>query len=289
MPELPEVETIARGLSARLVGRTIQSAVVMWPRTVAVPSVKAFVEGIAGHRVMSVGRRGKHIVMDLSPVWLLVHLMMSGRLRLERADEPHDSHVRLVLGLDNGWELRFHDVRKFGRVYLVNDPDQVIAGLGPEPLDERFSLAEFQRLLARRRGRLKSLLLNQAFLAGLGNIYADEALFLAGLHPLRSADSMTTDEQARLYQAIRSVLRRAIAARGTTLDDSGYVDLDGRGGGYREEIAVYGRKGQPCLRCSASIERIVVGGRSTHYCPQCQELGLPAVLGDPAWRHADPA
>jgi formamidopyrimidine-DNA glycosylase len=199
--------------------------------------------------------------------------MMSGRLHLVPADEPCDAHTRLVLGLDDGWQLRFHDVRKFGRVYLVNDPNLVTARLGPEPLDERFTLEEFSRLLERRRGRLKPLLLNQAFLAGLGNIYADEALFCARLHPLRKADSIESHEQVRLYQAIRTVLANAIARRGTTLDDGGYVDVDGRVGGYRDEIAVYGRDGEPCLCCGAGVERIAVGGRSTHFCPRCQEMG----------------
>ncbi len=281
MPELPEVETIAKGLRPWLVGRAILSAVVRWPRTVAQPSPDAFAERVAGRRVVSVGRRGKYVVIGLDEGWLLVHLKMSGRLRAARAGEPFDVHTHLILGLDDGYQLRLHDVRKFGRVYLVDDPARVTAALGPEPLDAAFSLVDFQHLLARRRGRLKPLLLNQAFLAGIGNIYADEVLFSARLHPLRTADSLVPAEQIRLYEGIRTVLQRAVTGRGTTLDDGGYVDAEGRSGGYQDQIAVYGRGGEPCIRCGSPVERIVVGGRSTHFCPQCQKPGLEGSLEDP--------
>ena len=270
MPELPEVETVARGLCAPLAGRTISGVTVHWPRTIALPTVDGFRRDIVGRRVDSVGRRGKYIVVGLDEGYLLIHLKMSGRLRVAPAGEPVDKHTHTLFDLDDGWQLRFHDVRKFGRVYLVDDPEQVTAGLGPEPLADAFTLDEFRRLLARRSGRLKSLLLNQAFLAGLGNIYADEALFAARLHPLRKADSLTPDEKARLYEAIRTVLRRAIAGRGTTLEDGGYVDARGEVGAYQDQIAVYGRQGDPCPACGTSIRRIAVGGRSTHFCPQCQ-------------------
>lgn len=272
MPELPEVETIARGLDSRIVGRTIQHAHVGWRRSVAVPSPDLFVQRIACRRVVSVGRRGKYIVAELDMGWLLIHLKMSGRLLLIPSTEPSDAHTHIILGLDDGWDLRFHDVRKFGRLYLLDDPVSVTGSLGPEPLDESFSLVDFRRLLGHRSGRLKSLLLNQEFLAGIGNIYADEALFSSRLHPLRKADSLTWDEQSRLYLAIRTVLGRAVAGRGTTLEDSGYVDAEGRSGGYQDEIAVYGRSGKPCRHCGAAVERIVVGGRSAHFCPACQSI-----------------
>lgn len=270
MPELPEVETVARGLREPLVGRTITAAWVDWPRSVACPPVGDLAPSIAGRRIVAVGRRGKYVVIGLDLGCLLIHLKMSGRLHVVPAAEPLDKHVHVLFDLDDGRQLRFRDVRKFGRVYLVDDPEQITAGLGPEPLDDAFTLAEFRRLLARRRGRLKSLLLNQQFLAGLGNIYADEALFVARLHPLRPADSLTPAEQARLYEGIRAVLGRAVASRGTTLSDGGYTDALGRAGGYQDRIAVYGRTGEPCLRCQAPIERIVLGGRSTHFCPHCQ-------------------
>lgn len=270
MPELPEVETVARGLRSLLTGRTFVNAFVGWPRTIARPEEDEFPKAIVGRRVVSVGRRGKYVVIELDQGFLLVHLKMSGRLQVVPADELVDKHVHLLLDLDDGWQLRFRDVRKFGRVYLVEDPADVTAELGPEPLSDGFTLAEFRRLLARRRGRLKPLLLNQRFLAGLGNIYVDEALYDARLYPLRSADSLTADEQARLYRSIRTVLSRAVESRGTTLSDGGYTDASGEMGGYQERIAVYGRGGQPCLRCQSAIERMVVGGRSTHFCPRCQ-------------------
>ena len=272
MPELPEVETVARGLRSPLIGRTIAGVHVGWPRIVARPPEDEFAKAIVGRKVGSVGRRGKYVVITLDRGYLLVHLKMSGRLQVLPADEPVDKHVHLLLDLDGGWQLRFRDVRKFGRVYLVEDPAEVTAGLGPEPLSDDFTLPEFRRLLARRRGRLKSLLLNQHFLAGLGNIYADEALYDSHLHPLRSADSLTPDEQARLYRSIRSVLSRAVESRGTTLSDGGYTDARGEMGGYQERIAVYGRGGKPCLRCQSTIERTVIGGRSAHFCPRCQQL-----------------
>jgi formamidopyrimidine-DNA glycosylase len=272
MPELPEVETVARGLHELLGGRTITGATVHWPRTIAFPSAEEFGEHISGRRVQSVGRRGKYVVVGLDQGYLLIHLKMSGRLRVAHASDPLDKHTHTVFDLDDGSQLRFEDARKFGRVYLVDNLEQVTKGLGPEPLADALSLDEFRRVLERRSGRLKSLLLNQQFLAGLGNIYADEALFAARLHPLRKADSLTPDEQAHLYQAIRQVLRSAIASRGTTLDDQGYTDANGEMGTYQERIAVYGRKGQSCPECGTLIERIVLGGRSTHFCPQCQKL-----------------
>ncbi len=270
MPELPEVETVVRGLRAPLIGRTVTGVSVSWPRTVARPELDKFVAGVTGRRVVSIGRRGKYAIIGLDVGYLLIHLKMSGRLRLVAAREPLDPYVRVLFDLDSGQELRFVDVRKFGRVYLVDDPAEVTGGLGPEPLATDFSLEDFYALLRRRSGRLKPLLLNQQFLAGLGNIYADEALFVARLHPLRTADSLTPDEQVRLYEAIRTVLNQAIASRGTTLGDGGYTDARGEAGDYQGQIVAYGRAGEPCLCCQTSLERIVISGRSAHFCPHCQ-------------------
>lgn len=270
MPELPEVETVVRGLRSLLIGRTIVGVSVGWLRTIARPEVDQFSEEIVGRRITSIGRRGKYVVIRLDRGYLLVHLKMSGQLLVVPAVEPKDKHVHLLFDLDQRWQLRFRDVRKFGRVYLLEEPSEITAGLGPEPLSEDFTLAEFRRLLAPRWGRLKPLLLNQHFLAGLGNIYADEALYASCLHPLRRADSLTPDEQARLYDAIRAVLNHAVESRGTTLSDGGYTDARGEVGAYQEQITVYGRAGEPCLRCQTSIKRIAIGGRSAHFCPHCQ-------------------
>jgi formamidopyrimidine-DNA glycosylase len=270
VPELPEVETVARGLRAPLIGRCITGVSVDWPRTVAHPPVDDLAARVVGRCVTHVSRRGKYVIIGLDEGYLLIHLKMSGRLQVVPAAEPRDKHVHLLFHLDDGQQLRFRDVRKFGRAYAVDDPAEVTAGLGPEPLADDFTLDEFHHLLSRRSGRLKPLLLNQNFLAGLGNIYADEVLHAARLHPLRKANSLTREEQDRLYLAIRAVLGRAVAGRGTTLDDSGYLDAQGQPGMYQEQLAAYGRKGEPCRRCQLLIERIVVGGRSAHFCPNCQ-------------------
>ncbi|NLF11853.1 MAG: bifunctional DNA-formamidopyrimidine glycosylase/DNA-(apurinic or apyrimidinic site) lyase [Anaerolineaceae bacterium] len=286
MPELPEVETVARGLREPLVGRTIVDVTLRWPRTLGWPKGKDAGEELrcrlVGRRVTSVGRRGKYVVIALDEGYLLIHLKMSGRLQVVPRHEPPDKHVQALFDLDDGQQLRFRDVRKFGRVYLVDQPERVTAGLGPEPLAEGLTLADFRRLLARRSGRLKSLLLNQSFLAGLGNIYADETLYRAGLHPLRSAASLAGEEQERLYRAVRAVLEEAIADQGTTLSDGGYVDAGGQEGRHQERLAVYRRAGQPCLRCQSTIERLVIGGRSSHFCPRCQPGGRGETNGPQA-------
>jgi formamidopyrimidine-DNA glycosylase len=272
MPELPEVETVASDLCAHLTGRRIVGVTVSWQRSIARPFHEEFIQQVTGRQVRSVSRRGKYIVIELDHGYLLVHLKMSGRLHLVPATQPLDTHLRVVFDLDNGHQMRFQDTRKFGRLYLVDNPHQVTAGLGPEPLANDFSLDDFRKLLARRTGRLKPLLLNQSFLAGLGNIYADESLFAARLHPLRKADSLTSAEQAALYRAIRTVLSGAVAGRGTTLSDGGYTDAAGQAGTFQHRIAVYGRTGEPCHRCQTPIERIVLGGRSAHFCPDCQVM-----------------
>jgi formamidopyrimidine-DNA glycosylase len=270
MPELPEVETVARGLRERLIGRTITSITADWPRSIVCPPLDVFREQVTGRRILAVGRRGKYVVISLNRGYLLIHLKMSGRLRIVDPEVEPDRHTHTVFHLDDGRHLHFRDTRKFGRVYLVDEIEQVTARLGPEPLADDFSLDRFRQILVRRKGRLKSLLLNQEFLAGLGNIYADEALFAARLHPLRTADSLDSAEQERLYRAIRSVLNAAIISRGTTLDDRGYTDVNGAAGAYQERIAVYGQHGQPCPACGTPVARLVLGGRSTHFCPRCQ-------------------
>jgi formamidopyrimidine-DNA glycosylase len=270
VPELPEVETVARGLGELLVGRTFTGVTVHWPRTVAQPPSDIFPAAITGRRVRSVGRRGKYVVITLERGYLLIHLKMSGRLRVVSAGEPLDPHTHTIFDLDDGWQLRFNDTRKFGRVYLVDRLEEVTGHLGPEPLADDLTLDRFRTLLARRSGRLKSLLLNQEFVAGVGNIYADETLFGARLHPLRGADTLSPEEEGRLYESMRRVLQRAVDSRGTTLDDTGYVDARGQAGQYQEQLAVYGREGQPCRVCGTLIERMVIGGRSCHYCQHCQ-------------------
>src|SRR5687767_11626720 len=281
MPELPEVETVARDLRPRLVGTTIVGARTSWARTLRTHDPLAFGEAVAGRTVESVERRAKQLVIGLSgDAALTIHLKMTGQLFVVPREAPDDSYVRLVLELADGRELRFRDVRKFGKIGLYGrDPatgelvaevggSAVFAAIVPEPLADEFTLREFRRRLRRRKGRLKPILLDQSFIAGVGNIYADEALWRARLHPLRSADSLDERDVRRLHRAVRQVLREGIAYRGASFSD--YVGVDGEPGANAERLAVYRRTEQPCYRCGRRIERIVVGQRSTHFCPRCQ-------------------
>ncbi len=273
MPELPEVETVARGLRASLVGRTIIEVEVRWARSVVLPNPTAFSRRLTGQMATGVGRRGKWVMISLSSGdTLLVHLRMTGQLVLEPRGCPDDRHVRVLFFLDDGRCLRFSDARKFGRLWLVDDPAEVLGKLGPEPLGADFTAARLREMLARRRGRIKPLLLDQHFLAGLGNIYTDEALWQACIHPLRRADTLTSVEVRRLHRAIHSVLRAAIARGGTTLSDGTFQQADGRSGEFASRLAVYGRAGKSCPRCGMAIERIRVSQRGTHFCPHCQPL-----------------
>ncbi len=275
MPELPEVETVARGLRASLVGCAIVEVEVRWARSIAAPNPTAFAQRLKGQMVAKVGRRGKWIVIALNGGdVLLVHLRMTGQLlhRVDSGDSSDDRYIRVLFLLDDGRRLCFSDMRKFGRMVLTADPDDVLGALGPEPLADDFTAVQLGELLAQRRGRIKPLLLDQRFLAGLGNIYASEALWRASVHPLRAADSLSPDEVGRLHGGIRAVLRAAIAAGGTTLADAAYQQADGRAGEFASRLAVYGREGESCPRCGATIERVKVGQRSTYLCPRCQFL-----------------
>ncbi len=269
MPELPEVETIARGLQELLIGRQFIGVRVGWENLVARPTVEEFKRGLVGQRILGVKRRGKYLVFTLSSGGsLIVHLRMTGRLLIKNADDELDKHDHLIFELDDARELRFNEVRKLGRVYLVDNEDEVVGDLGPEPLDDDFTSADFAALLSGRRGMIKPLLLKQQFMAGVGNIYADEALFAARIHPERRADTLTAEEAEGLYHALRQVLRQGIENRGTTL--TAYRDAEGREGENQDYLRVFRRAGQPCPRCGTPIERTVVGGRGTYFCPKCQ-------------------
>ena len=264
MPELPEVETTARRLAPDLVGRTIAGVRLAWPRHT--PDPAALCALLPGRRVTRVGRRGKYVVIELDPAdrTLLIHLRMSGRLSIVPAGTLPDPYAHTVLALDDGHELRFSDARKFGQLTLPADPEQILAKLGPEPLSPRFTAGWLAEALAARRRAIKPLLLEQSFIAGLGNIYADEVLFRAGVDPRRPANSLAGGEVARLHSAIRQVLQEAIDHQGTSLD---WVYPEG---GMEARLQVYRRGGEPCVRCGTPIERIVLGQRGTHYCPSCQ-------------------
>lgn len=278
MPELPEVQTVVDDLvRAGLVGRTITGSRVGWPRSLAGTPPDVFDRRVRGRRLTSLSRRAKWIRCDLDggPA-LLVHLRMTGRLLLAAAGAPVGRHEHVRLLLDDGRELRLHDPRKFGRVQWVADPAAALDRLGPEPLDRRFTARLLAARLSRRRRALKPLLLEQTFLAGLGNIYVDEALWAARLHPLRRADGLEAGEVRALHRAIRGVLRRALADGGTTLG-RGQTTFHAttRGAGtHRRALKVFRRTGHGCPRCATPIERLVVGQRATHVCPRCQvEVG----------------
>lgn len=264
MPELPEVETIVRALRPQLTGRRILSAELLWNRTLATPSPKKFAELIAGQEITGIGRRAKYLDLQLPNLHLFVHLRMSGDLWVKETDYAAEKHDRLLLTLSDGRKLVFNDPRKFGRVWLTPHPEDVTGHIGPEPFDPAFTPHILHNRLLERRRQMKPLLLDQAFLAGLGNIYTDEALHLSGLHPLRLSDTISFDEATKLYHAIRTVLLAGIEHNGAS------IDWAYRGGTFQNHFRVYDRAGQPCPTCGTPIERTVVGQRGTHFCPTCQ-------------------
>lgn len=272
MPELPEVETIARKLRSHLLGKTIKEADLRWSRTLAFPSPKKFKEQIKGQEIKEVTRRAKFFILHLSDFSLLIHLRMSGDLLIKDSKIGPAKHDRLILRLlsaDEGQSnLVFNDTRKFGRVWLIEDPEEVLGRLGPEPLSKRFTPQWLYTALHNKHRQLKPLLLDQTFLAGLGNIYTDESLNVAKLHPLAASDSVTTQQAEALHKAIRKVLKEGIRRNGASFD---WVY---RGGEFQNYFRVYDRVGKPCPTCGIIIERIIVGQRSTHFCPNCQILPL---------------
>ena len=274
MPELPEVETIAAGLRSRVVGLVIRRVDVSLPKLLRATTA-ADLESLAGAAVTGVRRRGKILIFECGPRNLLFHLKMTGRFLWVGPGAPSDAHTHLVMTFAGvPGELRFRDVRKFGfcRCLAAEAVDACpeVGPLGPEPLE--ISRKAFEDRLRGRRGRLKSLLLNQEFLAGIGNIYADEMLFAARLHPLAPALRLKPAERRRLWAAMRAVLRRAVAAGGSSIRD--YRGLEGEFGDFQTRHRVYGRAGRPCRRCGAAVRRTAVGGRSTFFCPRCQRTRL---------------
>ena len=270
MPELPEVETIAAGLRAGIVGREIKAARCRLPKLLRGTRPEAL-EALAGTRISSVRRRGKILIVEAPPRALLFHLKMTGQFSWARSGRPSDKHTHFVLSFAGAAEeLRFRDVRKFGFLRCLPcgevDTCDEVGRLGPEPLE--ITLTEFAARLGARKGRLKSVLLDQRVLAGVGNIYADETLHAAGLHPLTAANRLNAAERKQLWSALRRILKAAIAAGGSSIRD--YRGVEGELGDFQTRHKVYGRAGVTCRRCGGTIRRIVVGGRATFYCPSCQ-------------------
>lgn len=271
MPELPEVETVVRALRAPLIGRTITAVRNTWPRHIATPDPAELQYRIHGQQIQAINRRAKYLVFTLTGgETLIIHLKMTGHLSVVPTTTPPDKYAHTVFTLDHSEEFRFRDPRKFGRVYLVRDPNQILSGLGPEPLEDTFTPYLLAQRLHGRSRALKPLLLEQAFIAGVGNIYADEALYHARLHPLQPADSLQPADLPALHAAIQKVLREGIEREGASIDH--YRKPNGEKGDMQNAVAVFHRTGEPCYHCGTPIKRIVVGGRSTHFCPQCQPL-----------------
>jgi formamidopyrimidine-DNA glycosylase len=272
MPELPEVEFVARQLRAELVGRTIVGIDIQWPGAVEGLGPDTFASRVVGQRVRAVGRRGKYVLLTLSGGDVLaIHRRMSGNLVFQKACEQVP-YTRASFALDDGRHLAFSDPRKFGRLRLVAPDDRptVLDTLGPEPLDDDFLPEALGARLAGRTRAIKALLLDQTAVAGLGNIYADEALYRGGIHPLRPAGSLTPAEVAALHAAIRQVLLTGIANGGTTFGR--HRDVYNEAGTNVGYLEVYRRGGQPCRRCGTALRRMVVAQRGTHFCPVCQPL-----------------
>lgn len=271
MPELPEVETIARQLRARGVeGRNIRSVKVNWARTVDPLSVASFSKQIRGTTIDEISRVGKWLLFSLgSGKTIMIHLRMAGSFSLEAGQ-----YDRLVLGLSDGLTLHYRDTRKFGRWRLVDDPMEILGKLGPDALTRQFTRTYFNETVYSRRRMIKPLILDQSIVAGLGNIYADEALWEAKIHPERLSDSLTVDELEKLFKAIKHVLTVGVKNRGTSLGDgkTNYRDVEGESGGHREQVKAYGRSGKPCERCQSALEKIVVAQRGTTFCPVCQTV-----------------
>jgi formamidopyrimidine-DNA glycosylase len=270
MPELPEVETIARILrqgtpeQPAILNHIIQTVELLWDRTLEEPAPAEFNTRLLNQAIADIYRRGKFLMCKLTCDWLLFHLRMSGDLLVKPAGTASEKHDRLILGLNGSIQLVFNDTRKFGRVWLVDNPQHVLGTVGPEPLDKGLTDDDlYQRLQATSR-QLKPLLLDQTFLAGLGNIYVDEALNLAKLHPLTHANRLTQLQASQLLHSIRSVLRDGIARNGAS------IDWVYRGGEFQNYFRVYQRTGEPCPACGTPVERITVGQRGTHFCPNCQ-------------------
>lgn len=286
MPELPEVETVRRQLEPALVGRTLEQVTILDYRLVQPHDRLEVAAELLGEQVTAVERRGKYLVLRfVSGRALVVHLRMTGGFRIDDRVAAASPHRRATVVLDDGVEVVFLDIRRFGTWTLLEPRalrPYLESRLGPEPLGS-FAAAAFGLRLARRRAPIKAVLLDQKAIAGVGNIYADEALWRARIHPLEPAAELEPEQVRALHRAVRSALRAGIARQGATLRD--YRAPDGSQGGMQDEFKVYGRDGEPCPRCGGAIAKTRVAGRGTHYCPRCQRLGAGAGSGDDALRH----
>ncbi len=270
MPELPEVETTRRGIAPHLEGQRVTEVVVRQPR-LRWPIPAELTTALAGQRIDAVRRRGKYLLLETAAGTALLHLGMSGSLRVLQADEPPRAHDHVDICLADGRCLRLRDPRRFGALLWTRRPaaeHRLLRDLGPEPLDQDFDSDYLAQRAHGRRAAIKSFIMDSRIVVGVGNIYASEALFLAGIHPKTAAGRIGRARLARLVEAIRTVLTQAIAQGGTTLRD--FSDSDGRPGYFQQRLSVYGRAGEPCRRCTGTIRSLTLGQRNTYYCPRCQ-------------------
>jgi formamidopyrimidine-DNA glycosylase len=274
MPELPEVETVRKTLKQLTIKKQIEKVSVFYPKMIKNPSeTDQFTDALIGETIKEVGRRGKFLIIYTDHYALVSHLRMEGRYALFPKEEPLDKHTHVVFYFTDGTELRYRDVRKFGTMHLFLKGEEFekepLTGLGPEPFSKDFTLDYLADKLSKTNRKIKIALLDQKIVVGLGNIYVDEALFRAGIHPERIACSLTEQETILLHQEIISTLQEAVKLGGSTIRS--YVNSQGEIGMFQLELNAYGRKGEECKRCGTIMEKITVGGRGTHFCPHCQK------------------
>lgn len=274
MPELPEVETVRRTLVMLAGGKTIDKVAVLWPKMIKKPEeVDQFTDALKGQTIHGVERRGKFLKFMLDDYVLVSHLRMEGRYGVYPHDEPYDKHTHVLFTFTDGSELRYRDVRKFGTMHLFKTGEEELEmpliHLGPEPFGEEFNEKRLKEQLKKTNRKVKTALLDQQIVVGLGNIYVDEALFRAGIHPERISNTLKPSEIKKLYREIVDTLSEAVEAGGSTVRS--YVNTQGEIGMFQLQLFVYGRKGEPCKKCGTPLEKIVVGGRGTTFCPKCQK------------------
>ncbi|MBV7506071.1 DNA-formamidopyrimidine glycosylase [Bacillus sp. sid0103] len=275
MPELPEVETVRKTLKKLVVNKTIKDITVYWPKIIKSPlEVEQFIDALSGETIIDVGRRGKFLIIYTGNFALVSHLRMEGKYGLYPKDEPFDKHTHVLFHFTDGTELRYRDVRKFGTMHLYKKGDEFLTepliGLGPEPFSEEFTVEYLAEKLKKTNRKIKTALLDQKVFVGLGNIYVDEALFRAGIHPERLANTLDINEISLLHREIVATLSEAVKKGGSTIRS--YVNSQGEIGMFQLELYAYGRKGEECKRCGTPLEKTTVGGRGTHYCPNCQKV-----------------
>jgi formamidopyrimidine-DNA glycosylase len=275
LPELPEVETIRKTLKKLVVNKTIKDITVYWPKIIKNPvEVEQFVDALIGETIVDVGRRGKFLIIYTGNFALVSHLRMEGKYGLYPKEDPFDKHTHVLFHFTDETELRYRDVRKFGTMHLYKKGDEFLTepliGLGPEPFSDEFTIEFLEKKLVKTNRKIKTALLDQKVFVGLGNIYVDEALFRAGIHPERLANTLNKNEITLLHREIVATLSEAVKKGGSTIRS--YVNSQGEIGMFQLELYAYGRKGEECKRCGTPLEKTTVGGRGTHYCPHCQKV-----------------